>query len=176
MLDILKRKTYNNYFAHISKYENETLFEHTKLVSNYFQKLIEEHKLEVVINNLIKSLVSNDSVELIKNIFMAVPEYHDIGKINPNFQHLKMGNKRFKPMNLEFGSDHSKIGSFLFIQNYFPLVNNTPSTGQEKILNAFILFAFSFPIKKHHSSSLDFINKYNFNESFIEDLFSILSS
>ena len=176
MLDILKCENYNNYLAHISETKNETLFEHTELVSRYFRKLIETHKLEVVINSLIESLVNNNSSELIKSIFMGVPQFHDIGKLNPNFQFMKMKSNLFKQKDLTFGSDHSKIGAFLFIQRFFPLVNNKVFTGQEKILNAFILFAFSHSIKKHHSPSLDFLNEYDFDADFVEDLYSFLRS
>ena len=72
-----------------------------------------------------------------------------------------MKNNLFKQKELTFGSDHSKIGAFLFIQNFFPLVNSKAFTGQEKIINAFILFAFSYSIKKHHSPSLDYLNEYD---------------
>ena len=176
MLDIPKSERFNNYWAHISENRNETLYEHTALVSRYFLSLIDIHKIDKVINDLIESCVDNKSIDLIKSIFMAVPQFHDIGKSNPNFQYVKMKNERFKQMNLTFGSDHSKIGSFLFIQQYLPLANKASFSGEEKIINAFLLFAFSFSIKKHHSSTLDYYNDYDFDTDFIDDLFSFLNS
>lgn len=174
MLNILKSKNFNNYWAHITETKNEKLFDHTELVTRYFYALIEKHKLEIVINHLIESIVDKNSVDLIQSIFMAVPQFHDVGKINPNFQFIKMKNSLFKQKKLTFGSDHSKIGAFLFIQTFFPLVNDKTFTGQEKIINAFILLAFSYSIKKHHSPSIDFLNEYDFDSEFIEDLFSFL--
>lgn len=176
MIDILKNQNYDKYLAHISETENETLLEHTELVIRYFHQLIVAHKLDNVINGLIKSFVDHKSTDLIMSFFMAVPQFHDIGKINPNFQYVKMKNHNFKQQKLTIGSNHSKTGAFLFIQQFFNLTNNKTFSGIEKITNVFLLFAFSHSIKMHHSSSLDYTNEYDFDEDFINDIYSFIDS
>ena len=49
------------YFAHLShdKKEKETLFEHSKLVSDYCLMLIDVHGLELVMDSLIVKLTQN---------------------------------------------------------------------------------------------------------------------
>ena len=176
MLNLLKSKTFDNYFAHLSTDKKETLYEHTYLVTKYFTKLIKIHKLETVIDNLIDSLATKKSTDLIKSIFGAIPKYHDLGKTNPNFQVVKMHNPLFDKSDFSFGSNHSKIGAFLLIQRFIPKVNESIFSREEKIQNAYILFAFSHSIKKHHAPALDFLNEYDFDNDFIYDLFSFIDS
>jgi len=176
ILDTLNNKKFNDYFAHISDIKQETLYEHTELVSKYFQYLIDIHKLKPVINSLIESFANKDSADFVTSIFMSIPQFHDIGKLNPNFQVLKMKNNIFKQESLTFGSGHSKIGAFMLIQNFLSLANGGIYSGEVKIINAFILFAFSYSIKKHHSSTFDFSNEYDFDSDFINDIYSFIDS
>ena len=176
MLNLLKNKKYDIYQAHKSDTEFETLYEHTDLVVKYFRNLIIKHNLEALINKLIKSLVNDKSFEIIKSIFFAIPEFHDIGKLNPNFQFVKMGNTKFKQKPFSFGSNHAKIGAFLLMHKFLPTLNDNKFSGIEKITNIIILFAFSHSIKKHHAPNIDFNYEYDFNEDFINDVYSFLNS
>jgi len=114
----------NNYFAHIREDSNETLLQHSELVNKYFLKLIEIHKIDPVINILIGNLIDSYTdlnkktiSNFIHSVFFAIPQYHDFGKLNPNFQAVKMSNPEFKNKNNSLGSDHSKIGGFSLILN-----------------------------------------------------------
>lgn len=181
LLKLLNKEKYRIYNAHISDTGKETLFEHTDLVCEYFKDLIKAHNLEKVIESLISELIKsypeNDrkkSSEFIKSIFYAVPEFHDIGKLNPNFQHDKMGNETFKKIKISFGSDHSKVGAFLFIQNFLTQANDSKFSDDAKIFNLFILFTFSFSIAKHHAPKIEYNHKYSFDEKFINDVFKFI--
>ncbi len=180
MLEILKRDRFRQYYAHIEGERRETLYNHTALVVKYFEKLVKAHNLQEAIENLISGILMNFSEsekrfskELITSFFYAVPVFHDIGKINPNFQAIKMGNNRFKEVKLSFGSDHSKIGAFLFMQKFLKEIDNKVSknTVEEKKSLYFILFSFSFVILKHHSPVFEYKNNYKevFDDNFIKD-------
>jgi len=182
MLEILKRDRFGQYYAHLDGERRETLYNHTALVVEYFNKLVKTHKLQEVIKDLVSGILLNFSEsekglsqELITSFFYAIPEFHDIGKINPNFQAIKMENTRFKEVKLSFGSDHSKIGAFLFIQKFLRVIDRKISKNavEEKKSLYFILFAFSFVILKHHSPFLEYKNNYKeiFDDDFIKDFF-----
>ena len=92
------------YFAHLShdKLEKETLFQHSKMVSDYCLMLIDVHGIELVMDSLIAKLTQNLPVKtheeftsIFKESFLATIIYHDLGKVNPNFQVLKMENELF---------------------------------------------------------------------------------
>ncbi len=181
-VNFIKQDKYSKYYAHILEEKHETLFEHTHLVKKYFDKLITSHNLRPIIDKLMEDLCQSyeyknvDSAKkFLELLFMAIPEFHDIGKINPNFQFCKMKNKRFSKQKFTVvGSEHSKIGAFLFIQNFLEQANDKKFNGGEKIINIFLVFAFSFTIRNHHNSSLFYKNKYFFSEEFFDDIFSFI--
>ena len=184
LLNILQQQKFNTYYAHISKDDTykETIGEHTNLVCTYFQKLISVHNLDNIINNLIMSLLKTYkythikyAINLIKEIFMAIPIYHDIGKLNPNFQYYKMKNGQFRPKKFSFGTEHSKISAYLLIQAFLQKANDKKYKNNEKIINLFLLFAFSFTILKHHSPMINYENNFFFEEAFIDELFDFVN-
>jgi len=169
----------NNYFAHIREDSNETLLQHSELVNKYFLKLIEIHKIDPVINILIGNLIDSYTdlnkktiSNFIHSVFFAIPQYHDFGKLNPNFQAVKMSNPEFNNKKNSLGSDHSKIGGFSLIQSFLIEANKSIFSPIEKLMNLYILFAFHYSIKQHHAPSLEYNNEYYFEEEFIEDIFN----
>ncbi len=174
---------YDNYFAHLKNDGTETLSEHTHLVYDYFRELIKVHKLEDTVKVLIDDLVgsytthNNEIIfDFIHSLFYAVPQFHDFGKLNPNFQVFKMKNLDFKSVKNTLDSDHSKIGGFAFIQNFLKEANNPKLNPAERLVNDFILFAFHYSIKQHHSTHLEYKNDYYFDNEFISDIFKVIDT
>jgi CRISPR-associated endonuclease/helicase Cas3 len=103
--DILK--DHNKYFAHTCDSKpkpKEKLQEHLDKVNDYCLLLIEKHRLDKVVDNLIfdflNTLLDKEDEEktlelagnFIKTLFLASITFHDFGKINKNFQVEKMQN------------------------------------------------------------------------------------
>lgn len=173
------------YFAHLShdKKEKETLFEHSKLVSDYCLMLIDAHGLEIVIDALIEKLnqklpVNNheEFKSLLKELFLAAIIYHDLGKVNPNFQVLRMENELFtQEKKLSISTYHSFLGSYLYANIFLKRIfeNKNVST-EEKLLLYFIVLLFSSAIIKHHNSTIAL--SFEFDERQIDDCFSFLNT
>ena len=87
-----------------------------------------------------------------------------------------MKNEQFKSVLNSLGSDHSKISAFTYIYKHLKSGNQSFFSGQERLINIFLIFSFSFPILKHHSSSISFINEYDFTEEFVDDVFEIATN
>jgi CRISPR-associated endonuclease/helicase Cas3 len=174
-----------DYFAHLlhDKQQKETLFEHSKLVSDYCLKLIEAHGLEVVINSLIARLVQILPVRnqgewgnLFKEAFLGAIVYHDLGKVNPNFQVLKMENELFdQDKNLSIQSNHSFLGAYLYSSFFFKKISDKGKLNEdEKLLLYFIVLLFSGVIVKHHNPTINLVLEYN--ERQIDDSYSFLKT
>ena len=159
------------YFAHLSidSEEKESLIEHTLLVQKYFFKLIENHKLEKIINLLINR-ISNEIFfkEFIKELFVKAIVFHDFGKVNPEFQNRKMNNKvpGFKH---NLSSNHSLISGYFFSLYCENLSKEKNCTQKQETFIDFLCLVFSYPILKHHSSNLeniknDLLSLYNENK------------
>lgn len=168
-MEIIKNqiKQAGRYWAHLPNHESgqksETLEEHSDLVFNYTQKLIKCFGLESIIQNLLSGSFKMDWSEKtfnqIYDLFLESIYYHDLGKINPNFQVVKMKNENFRKKALVYNSDHSFPGYILFI-HYKIKEANAIQNANEFEQYMVLLFLFGFQIAKHHSSRLDDVTAY----------------
>lgn len=184
LLPIFRELT-KTYYAHLSrdKSNKETLFEHSELVSKYCLLLMESHQIDHLFDSLIEKLMPQLSIKsekelgnFFKEIFIAAIVYHDLGKVNPNFQVLKMENELFSLNNkLSFQSNHSLLGAYLFSNIYFKkTVENTQFNDDEKLILFFSIHLFAGAIIKHHNPTIDF--SLEFENQQIDDCYSFLET
>lgn len=175
----------NTYYAHLSndKSVKESLFEHSELVSAYSLKLIEAHGLEVLLDSLIDELMMLLPVKdemgcgnQLKEVFLAAIVYHDLGKVNPNFQVLKMDNDLFNQnKKLTFQSNHSLLGAYLFSSIFFKKAfENKKLDEDEKLILYFSILLFAGAIIKHHNPTIDLT--LEFDNQQIDDCYSFLET
>ncbi len=170
LLKILKDR--DKYFAHTHKNKSkETLDQHLKLVTAYFLKLVKEHYLEKIVDNLIvKSIPEgfSDKVKMgnfIKESFFKTILYHDFGKINHLFQEKKMQNLRsdFKIVRHKVDSQHSIISAYIYLMHL--LDSEILAFNElEQVFIDTIVSSFAYPIVKHHAKYLDSVVDTDFNE------------
>lgn len=87
---------------------------------------------------------------------------HDLGKVNPNFQAEKMKNPAFKSGGSLLKHYHSFPGAYIFCIFYFQKIfADEELVIEDKNFLAFLTFSFSNPIIRHHSSYLDFYDRFN---------------
>ena len=148
------------YLGHTPK---ETLKEHVILVHEYFKNLTEAHGLEPVIEDLIDSLIAdaiNDTSEksrvgnTVKNLFIASLAFHDLGKVNTNFQHQRLKNAActLPPQEVPFypAYGHSELGAFLYVHHFLPKTFDE-SNERLQCLLMLLVFGFSYSISQHHA-------------------------
>ena len=173
------------YYAHLSKDKSnkETLLEHSDMVSKYCLRLMEAHELDQLLEPLIERLLPLLVVEsekefgnLFKEIFIAAIVYHDLGKVNPNFQVQKMENELFSLNNkLSIQSNHSLLGAYLFSNIFFKkTVENAQLNDDEKLILYFSIHLFAGAIIKHHNPTIDF--SLGFKNRQIDDCYSFLET
>lgn len=148
------------YKAHLSKnsHNKETLKEHIDLVYDYFIELIKQNNLESHLNGFFeKSAALLDDVEqkkefigFIKYLFAKAIYWHDMGKINPNFQVERMKNDNFEPIEFSEGSNHSALGAYLFINHSLEELDNKGWNEEEIEIIESIIYLFGYFISKHH--------------------------
>ncbi|EGT4139147.1 CRISPR-associated helicase/endonuclease Cas3, partial [Clostridium perfringens] len=109
--------------AHIegANNEKETLKMHIDLCKEYFKKIYIEKNLEKVFlnfENIFLNKPSYDEEFLFREMLVGIITMHDMGKINPNFQEIKMKNKLNIHMGLNIDTNHSIYSSIIYI-DYF---------------------------------------------------------
>lgn len=157
------------YLAHRHDlHESEPLEEHIKLVNDYLSLIVESNKLDSTIDKLIEDFLKLNKFEeyqiellgeKLKLFFCRTIIFHDLGKINPNFQGdaLKMNNSKFKSKiisNYILKTHHSKLGSYIYIVKHFKDVILSGLNGKEQQICLFFILFLSYPILKHHGSKL----------------------
>ena len=170
--------------------EKETLKMHIDLCKEYFKKIYREKNLEKVFlnfENIFLNKPSYDEEFLFREMLVGIITMHDMGKINPNFQQIKMKNKLDINMGLNIDTNHSIYSSIIYIDYFLGKLVKLNKEGKVKKENCnsfFVLLILnSYIISKHHSP-IDNINLYTskegrllskFEEEKIEELKKIIN-
>ncbi|OZI12917.1 CRISPR-associated helicase/endonuclease Cas3 [Bacillaceae bacterium SAS-127] len=147
-------------YAHIGRGQAETLAEHSHLVMSFCDQLKEENGLKEAISRTICSLTYNaeplleEEYVLVEKWFNAAIHLHDLGKVNPAFQKVKMKQKQIK-LDGEMTTHHSLLSSLLFLEHYEQDLQMAEDDDKLMFL-AYILYVFSYIISRHHSYLEDF--------------------
>ena len=151
--DILKNlvKNLNRYKAHKKSKDNEIIYEtllaHTELTNKYFFKFWQSKNSEENIDNKLK----NKAKDLLKEIIMTIPIFHDIGKVNPNFQLMKLKVNDFKENEAYVNTHHSFLSSMFYMDYCRKLVYDEKNEDEiVNLLAEFILYN-GYIIARHHS-------------------------
>lgn len=166
-------KNKKEYLAHSP---DETIYEHLNQVKKYFYLLIDYHKLENIIENLIRQICfQNKQFALyLKEMFFHTVIFHDFGKINPNFQLQKLGNKSFiVDDKISIGSEHSYLSAYLFLNFYIDKITFSKIHRNEQLILYIFAFLNCIPILKHHSGFFE--KDYNYPDEKIKTLQQFLS-
>jgi CRISPR-associated helicase Cas3/CRISPR-associated endonuclease Cas3-HD len=145
-------------YAHRKSDKNvpkETLLEHTALCQKYFVNILEEKGLYKVFEQFIKlyiGSISSETEELFWRMLVNVVTFHDIGKINPEFQREKMREKYHLDIEADgnVGSKHSMISAIIY-RDYFEREIAKIEIKEEKIMLEYFSILNSYIISRHHS-------------------------
>ncbi|MBC5997672.1 CRISPR-associated helicase Cas3' [Romboutsia ilealis] len=171
-----------NFYAHVDENRKETLQEHIDLCNKYFDKINKSKEMGRIFKNF-EDLYLNDLDEeyilLFRKLVINTINFHDIGKINPEFQHRKMNNKILDKSIFEGIKDkHSIISSVLYINYFIDEIDNIKKVNKAvgKKLSQ-ILFLNGYIISRHHSKLSDFEEFVkSFDEDYCGDADKVISS
>lgn len=164
--DILKNlvKNLNRYKAHKKSKDNEIIYEtllaHTELTNKYFFKFWQSKNSDEIFDRFcdvfwqkenIDNKLKNKAKDLLKEIIMTIPIFHDIGKVNPNFQLMKLKVNDFKKNEAYVNTHHSFLSSMFYMDYCRKLVYDEKNEDEiVNLLAEFILYN-GYIIARHHS-------------------------
>lgn len=155
------------YFAHLPKPEQtgrnpELLSEHSALTVAYAHTLAKANGLDDIIERLVNESIPTNLhnrqllAETMKKWFWRAIAFHDLGKINHLFQWNRMKNKApIMQVEHNFESHHSIISAYLYLALFFSEFLALYLSDEEQIFLSNVVLYMSYPIKQHHSTSLD---------------------
>lgn len=164
-------KNHKSVFAHKKGNTWETLLEHSEKCKLVFDKVNDNTQILDKIEKAFRKTsfkskrgdlkFSDSTIDLLLEMFVNAYYMHDIGKINPGFQILKLENKNIQfsknDFNYNMNSDHSFLSALIYI-NYFRQRIKTISNPVENGFALYILYNFAYVIKNHHSYLKNFQN------------------
>lgn len=164
--DILKNlvKNLNRYKAHKKSKDNEIIYEtllaHTELTNKHFFKFWQSKNSDEIFDRFcdvfwqkenIDNKLKNKAKDLLKEIIMTIPIFHDIGKVNPNFQLMKLKVNDFKENEAYVNTHHSFLSSMFYMDYCRKLVYDEKNEDEiVNLLAEFILYN-GYIIARHHS-------------------------
>lgn len=108
----------NTYFsAHRKENDLELLEDHSRLCAEYFLHLVDKLGLEPIFDKFIDELFGNKNIVPVKEILLYMVYYHDIGKLNPYFQQIKVHNMK-KSANSKHSFFSDRILSSYLLEKY----------------------------------------------------------
>ena len=146
----------HTYYAHTkASSQKELLVSHLDKTYNYYKKMEENKKLDVLVKNIIKStfrkIDSDIMVDKIYDLFKQAVYYHDIGKINPLFQKNKMEND----LNVQVDNiddTHSALSARIYIDSIIQQIKESEiQEPQVKITILYSGYYFGYIISRHHT-------------------------
>jgi len=158
-------KDVDRYLAHLSKdgLELESLLAHSNLVLEYALRLMNVNNIEKNIDEIIQlSTSQKEKQNSIKLFYLKAIYWHDIGKINENFQVDKMSNDKFKNVENGISSKHSILSAYLYLLSCFDYINENYQNSKDRVELISISIYLSLTLWRHHtglfSSWKEFLN------------------
>ncbi len=156
------------FYAHLKDEKKETLKEHTDLVNKYLKKIVNAKNIDKIFENYEENCLedlSEEGKKVFRKLLINTFNFHDIGKINPNFQLRKMTNDIGNTnMFQDVHSKHSILSAILYIDYFISDVEKLDRVSKNIIIE--YLFLNAYVISRHHSG-LDSFEK--FLDRFLED-------
>lgn len=154
-IDELLNKNYT-FYAH----PNETIKEHTDKCLLFFDNISSAKGTYDIFENMAKELLKEDYDEyreLFWKMFINTIAFHDVGKINPAFQRIKMENAQFSSEKAvpEVGTEHSIISAIIYLQYFLPEIYEIENK-KAKVNIRMLAYINAYVISRHHSKLADF--------------------
>lgn len=143
------------FYAHTDDQRKELLKEHIDRCQKYFQKLFDDKNIEMVLQRFHQNLHfqnENASFDFLKELLIQLVSFHDFGKINPEFQRLKMHNNIGKPYQGLKKSDHSFFSAIIYLDYFlYKLSLNKILPDNDIYILERIIVEHAYIIARHHS-------------------------
>lgn len=144
-------------YAHIGRAEDETIAEHAQLVMEFCNQLQDENGLKDAVQRTIAAItyqgqpLSTPERELIEQWFYQAIYLHDLGKITPAFQYIKMRNPNVTNPNTASDSTHALLSAILYLDLCSEDIEQVSADEEKQLFLRYVLYMFSYVISRHHS-------------------------
>lgn len=141
----------------------EMLEEHTILCQQYFQQIYGHKNMGEAIQRFINiyfGIIGEEAECLVKEMWCNVVTFHDLGKLNPNFQRNVLGRQEVKKdaIYASAGNGHSALSAVIYMDYYYKKIKRIGGEVGKRLCIPLVCNAYA--IARHHSGLIslkDFI-------------------
>lgn len=160
----------------------EILKEHVGRCYHYFEELWEHKNFKAIFENFQKELapeLSDEGIKLFYSLIVNVIIFHDYGKINPQFQSIKMKNtlRKLTVIDCLEGTNHSMLSAAIYLDYFYEKIQESPLSKDEKNIIHVFMLANAYVITRHHgnlSGFEAFLEEFQQNRQ-LADIFSCMN-
>ena len=154
-MDELINESQYIYYAHTKEDSNERelLSSHLELTYKYYTKMEKYKNLDIKVKKILNDSLDMDEVlsNEIYEMYRAAIYYHDIGKINPNYQKNKMNNEL--NITIESKDDtHAALSARIYIDcMHKEIFESKKWSERQQAILLYITYYFGYIISRHHT-------------------------
>ena len=160
----------------------EILKEHVGRCYHYFEELWEHKNFKAIFENFQKELapeLSDEGIKLFYSLIVNVIIFHEYGKINPQFQSIKMKNtlRKWTVIDCLEGTNHSMLSAAIYLDYFYEKIQESPLSKDEKNIIHVFMLANAYVITRHHgnlSGFEAFLEEFQQNRQ-LADIFSCMN-
>ena len=160
----------------------EILKEHVDRCYHYFEELWKHKNFKAIFENFQKELapeLSDEDIKLFYSLIVNVIIFHDYGKINPQFQSIKMKNtlKKWTAIDCLDGTKHSILSAAIYFDYFYEKIQESLLSKDEKNMIHVFMLVNAYVISRHHgnlSRFEEFLEEFQPNRQ-LADIFSCMN-
>lgn len=160
----------------------EILKEHVDRCYHYFEELWKHKNFKAIFENFQKELapeLSDEGIKLFYSLIVNVIIFHDYGKINPQFQSIKMKNtlKKWTAIDCLDGTKHSILSAAIYFDYFYEKIQESLLSKDEKNMIHVFMLVNAYVISRHHgnlSRFEEFLEEFQPNRQ-LADIFSCMN-
>ena len=143
-------------YAHTKDGEFELLKEHMGKSLKYLKFISSEKKLHSPISKFWNG--SEEGKEFYTELWVNMVYLHDIGKINPLFQKIKMKNPKIQAKKNLYTTVHSDFSAYIYFNYYIKKLLSSKNLKKDSQLLLLFIILNSYVISRHHSKLDNVVN------------------
>ena len=160
-------KEIEKYHAHVAEDKEkeitrrELLTEHIDCTMKYFEELAREKQLDKMLERFVRQMfgeLSMEGIQFLREMIRGISLFHDMGKINPDFQKQAMHNQQIAKNNMfwHIGKRHSLISAIMYIDYYVEELKQKVKEKEDKEKLRPLIIYHAYVIERHHSDLKNF--------------------
>lgn len=138
----------------IYAHPDELLSEHIERCRRYFDKINEEKDIKQIVERYADhrlGALPGETMKLVWQMFLDIIEFHDVGKVSPEFQREKMKNQEVPDSVLiDDSARHAMLSAVIYLESQYDKIKSRANGRKQRRALEKIAILNAYVISRHH--------------------------